>query len=180
MRFVSTGLDGAFVVEIERKEDDRGFFARTWCRTEFAAMGLDVRVVQCNVSWNRRTGTLRGMHWQAAPHAEAKLVRVTAGAVWDVIVDLRMGSPTYLRHFGVELAVKGRRALFVPAGFAHGFQVLCDDTEVLYQMSEFYVPDSQRGARWDDPAFGIEWPLRPPILNERDASFPDLRLEETG
>lgn len=180
MKFVPAGLDGAFVVELERREDERGFFARSWCQREFEEMGLDSRLVQCNLSWNRRRGTLRGLHWQAAPHAEAKLVRVTGGAIWDVIVDLRRGSPSYLRHVGVELDGRSRRALYVPAGFAHGFQTLSDDAEVFYQMSEFYVLESQRGARWNDPAFGIEWPVGPPIINDRDASYPDFRAGGEG
>jgi dTDP-4-dehydrorhamnose 3,5-epimerase len=172
--FTPTALSGAVVVELDRREDERGFFARSFCRREFEAQGLDPCVAQCNVSFNRRRATLRGLHWQAAPHGEVKLVRVTRGALWDVIVDLRAGSPTFTRWFGVELTADNRRALYIPAGFAHGFQTLVEDVEVFYQMSAFYVPDAQRGARWDDPAFGIEWPLRPPFLSDRDASYPDF------
>jgi dTDP-4-dehydrorhamnose 3,5-epimerase len=172
--FESTTLPGAMVVGIERREDERGFFARSFCQREFEAQGLETQVAQCNVSFNRRRGTLRGLHWQAAPHGEAKLVRVTRGALWDVIVDLRPDSPTYCRWFGVELSADNRRALYIPPGFAHGFQTLVDDVEVFYQMSTFYVPGAQRGARWDDPAFGIDWPIRPPFLNERDAACPDF------
>jgi dTDP-4-dehydrorhamnose 3,5-epimerase len=162
------------VLDLERREDERGFFARSFCQHEFAAHGLDVSVAQCNVSFNRRRGTLRGMHWQVEPHGEAKLVRVTRGALWDVIVDLRPGSATYCRGFGVELTADNRRGLYIPVGFAHGFQTLSDDVEVFYQMSAFYVADAQRGVRWDDPAFGIEWPIRPPFLSERDATYPDF------
>lgn len=174
MKFVPTPLPGAMVLDLERREDERGFFARSFCQHEFAAHGLDTAVAQCNVSFNRRRGTLRGMHWQVEPHGEAKLVRVTRGALWDVIVDLRPGSAAYCRWFGVELTAENHRALYIPAGFAHGFQTLTDDVEVFYQMSAFYVPEAQRGVRWDDPAFGIEWPIRPPFLSERDAAYPDF------
>jgi len=172
--FGSATLPGACVVDLERREDERGFFARSFCQHEFEAHGLDPCVAQCNVSFNRRRGTLRGLHWQAAPHGEAKLVRVTRGALWDVIVDLRPESETYTRWFGVELTAENRRALYIPQGFAHGFQTLQDDVEVFYQMSAFYVPESQRGLRWDDPAFGIKWPITPPHLSERDATYPDF------
>ena len=178
MIFGSTPLPGAAVVDLERREDERGFFARSFCQREFEALGLDTTVAQCNVSFNRRRGTLRGMHWQAAPHGEAKLVRVTRGALWDVIVDLRPESATYCRWFGVELSAENHRALYIPRGFAHGFQTLVDDVEVFYQMSTSYVPDAQRGVRWDDPAFGIEWPILPPFLSERDATYPDYRPGE--
>jgi len=176
--FGSTPLPGAAVVDLERREDERGFFARSFCQREFEAQGLETTVAQCNVSFNRRRGTLRGMHWQAAPHGEAKLVRVTRGALWDVIVDLRPESATYCRWFGVELTAENHRALYIPRGFAHGFQTLVDDVEVFYQMSTSYVPDAQRGVRWDDPAFGIEWPILPPFLSERDATYPDYRPGE--
>ena len=172
MNFVSTTLAGAVIVELERREDERGFFARSFCQREFAEQGLDPCVAQCNVSFNRRRGTLRGLHWQAPPHAEAKLVRATRGALWDVIVDLRPDSATYCEWFGVELTAENRRALYVPPGFAHGFQTLVDDVEVFYQMSAFYAADAQQGARWDDPEFGIEWPIRPPFLSPRDATYP--------
>ncbi|HXW97160.1 MAG TPA: dTDP-4-dehydrorhamnose 3,5-epimerase [Gemmatimonadales bacterium] len=178
MIFGSTPLPGAAVVDLERREDERGFFARSFCQREFEAQGLETTVAQCNVSFNRRRGTLRGMHWQAAPHGEAKLVRVTRGALWDVIVDLRPESATYCRWFGVELSAENHRALYIPRGFAHGFQTLVDDVEVFYQMSTSYVPDAQRGVRWDDPAFGIEWPILPPFLSERDATYPDYRPGE--
>lgn len=174
MKFTETPLAGAFVIEIERIEDDRGFFGRSFCQNEFNAHGLAPVVAQCNVSWNRRRGTLRGLHYQAVPHEEAKLVRCTRGAVWDVIVDLRPVSPTYLRWHAVELSADSRTALYVPAGFAHGFQTLADDSEVLYQMSESYYADLARGLRWNDPALDIEWPLGSPILSERDRSYPLL------
>ncbi|HXG47284.1 MAG TPA: dTDP-4-dehydrorhamnose 3,5-epimerase [Methylomirabilota bacterium] len=174
MIFTPTPLAGAFVLDLERREDERGFFARTFCAEEFRAHGLNPRVAQCSVSFNRRRGTLRGLHWQAPPHAEAKLVRCVQGAIYDVIVDLRPGSPTFRRHFALELAAATGRALYVPEGFAHGFQTLAEDTAVFYQMSEFYHPESGRGARWNDPAFGIDWPLANPIVNERDRAYPDF------
>jgi dTDP-4-dehydrorhamnose 3,5-epimerase len=175
MEFVALPLAGAFAINLEPVGDDRGWFARTWCEREFADHGLSTRFVQANVSFNRRTGTLRGLHWQEAPHAEAKLVRVTAGAIWDVMVDLRPGSPTYLRHAGLRLDTGSGRMAYVPEGFAHGFITLSDDTEVAYQMSEFYAPGAARGARWDDPAFGIEWPLEPAMISPKDRTWPPFR-----
>jgi dTDP-4-dehydrorhamnose 3,5-epimerase len=172
--FLPTTLPGAFVVEIERREDDRGFFARTWCQREFAEMGLNAEVAQCNVSYNRQRGTLRGMHWQAAPHAEAKLIRCTRGAIWDAIIDLRPDSPAYAAHFAIELTAESSRALYVPEGMAHGFVTLEDDSEVSYQMSQFYEPTAARGLRWNDPAFGICWPISDPILHPRDAAYPSF------
>ena len=174
MKFAETSLAGAYVLDVERISDERGFFARSFCRNELESHGLDPNVVQCNVSFNRKAGTLRGMHFQVAPHEEAKLVRCTMGAVHDVIVDLRPGSPTFRRSYAVELSAQNRRALFVPKGFAHGFQTLSDDTEVLYQMSVFHHPESARGLRFDDPALGIAWPLPPSIMSERDRSYPLL------
>ena len=174
MKFVPTPLEGAFVVEPELIEDERGFFARSFCRDEFRARGLDPAVVQCNISFNSKRGTLRGLHYQAKPHEEAKLVRCTQGVIWDVIVDLRESSATRYRWFAVELNSNNRRALYVPAGFAHGFQTLADDSEVLYQMSEFYHPESARGLRWDDPVIGISWPSADPVLSPRDRSYPLL------
>jgi len=165
-------IPGAFLLEPERVEDRRGFFARTYCRRELEARGLDPTVVQTNISVNRERGTVRGMHWQAKPHEEIKLVRCTRGAIFDVILDLRPGSPTYKRHLGVRLDENNRMALYVPAGVAHGFQSLEDDAEVFYQMSEFYHPESARGARWDDPAFDVEWPLPISMISERDLSHP--------
>jgi dTDP-4-dehydrorhamnose 3,5-epimerase len=175
--FAPTSLEGAVVVDLERRHDDRGFFARTFCQSEFETQRLDPCVSQCNVSFNQHRGTLRGMHWQAAPDGESKLVRVTRGAVWDVIIDLRPDSPTFAEWFGVELTAENRRALYVPPGVAHGFQTLVADTEVFYQMSAGYAPGAQRGVRWDDPAFRVDWPIRPPFVSERDASYPDVDLE---
>lgn len=172
MKFHPTPLEGACIIELDRLEDERGFFARSFCEREFAAHGLNPRVVQGNVSYNRLKGMLRGLHYQAEPHPEAKSVRCTRGAIWDVIVDLRPGSATFKRWHGVELSADNRRALYVPEGFAHGFQTLSDDSEVLYLMSEFYRPEAARGVRWDDPAFGITWPIADPLLSERDRGLP--------
>ncbi len=179
MIFTPTSIEGAHVVEQERMEDERGFFARTFCGEEFASLGLDARVAQSNTSYNARAGTLRGMHYQADPHGEAKLVRCTRGAIFDVAVDLRRDSPTHARWFGVELTEENGSAFFVPAGCAHGFQTLADATEVLYLMSTPYVAGSGRGVRWDDPAFGIVWPDPPAhgrTMSERDATYPDYRV----
>jgi dTDP-4-dehydrorhamnose 3,5-epimerase len=173
MRFTRTTITGAFLVDLEPITDERGFFARSFCRHEFAAHGLNPELAQCNVSLNRRRGTLRGMHWQAAPHEEAKLVRCIRGMLHDVIVDLRAGSPTYGRHTAVLLSAENRRMLYVPEGCAHGFLTLEDDTEVLYQMSAFYAPESARGVRFDDPAFGIRWPAEVMVISERDRGYPD-------
>lgn len=172
MKFVPIHLSGAYVVEMTPLRDDRGFFARTFCRQEFAERGLNPNVAQCNASFNRKRGTLRGMHFQAEPHAEAKVVRCTQGAAWDVIVDLRAGSPTYRKWFGIELSAGTRNALYIPEGFAHGFQTLTDDAEILYMMSESYYPESARGVRWDDPAFRIDWPIANPTMSERDRAYP--------
>lgn len=173
MRFDPTPLPGAFVIEMERHQDERGFFARTYCASEFREQGLHTEWPQCNTSYNLRAGTLRGMHWQAAPHAEVKLVRCTAGAVFDVIVDLRPDSPTHLHPFGVELTADNRKQLYIPKGFAHGFITLTDDTEVFYHMGSSYVPGSAQGARYDDPAFNIEWPRPIAVISERDQNYPD-------
>jgi dTDP-4-dehydrorhamnose 3,5-epimerase len=170
-----TTIPGAFLLEPEPRADARGFFARTWCRREFEAMGLETRLSQCSLSYNHRAGTLRGMHFQAAPHGEVKVVRCTAGAVFDVVLDLRTDSPAYLHWFGTELSAENRLSLYVPEGLAHGFQTLADGAEVFYQISEEYLPDLARGVRWDDPAFGIRWPLPDPILSPRDRSYPDFR-----
>jgi len=175
--FRETTVAGVVVVDLERHEDNRGFFARTWCQREFAEHGLDARLVQCSLSWNRRRGTLRGLHYQAPPHAEAKLIRCTRGALWDVALDLRRQSPTFGRHLGVELTGGNRTMLYIPEGVAHGFQTLEDDTEVFYQMSEFYAPEAAQGVRFDDPAFGIRWPIPDPIMLERDRAYPDFVLE---
>ena len=174
MIFTPLALSGAMIVDLERFEDTRGFFARAWCEREFASAGLNPRLVQASISQNRRRGTLRGMHYQIAPYEEDKLVRCIQGAVWDVIIDLRPQSATYLQHRGVELSAARGRALYVPRGFAHGFQSLVDDAQVFYQMSEVYMPAAARGIRWDDPRFAIDWPERPPILHPRDAAYPDF------
>jgi len=174
MVFTATGLAGAFVVDVEPHADERGFFARTWCRREFEAHGLNPLLVQCSVSVNRRKGTLRGLHYQEAPYSEAKLIRCTSGAIYDVIVDLRPRSATRRQTFGSVLSAANHRALYVPEGFAHGFVTLADDSEVLYQMSEFFHPDASRGVRWNDPAFGIEWPETPLVMSDRDATYPDF------
>jgi len=171
--FTPLAVNGAFLVAPELRTDFRGAFARTWCRDEFAAHGLNPALAQCSISQTHRRGTIRGMHYQAAPHAEAKLVRCLRGAIHDVIVDLRPGSSSYLHHAAVELTDRNRQALYVPEGVAHGFQALADDTEVLYQISTPFVPEAAAGVRWDDPLFGIEWPVLPPILLERDAGYPD-------
>ena len=177
MRLEPTPLGGAFLVEQERMADERGYFARTFDAEIFAAAGLDGRVSQSSTSFNVRAGTLRGMHFQADPHGEDKLVRCQRGALFDVIVDLRADSATRGRWFGVELTPDNGRSLFIPKGFAHGFQTLADDTEVHYQMTTPYVPGAGDGVRWDDPAFGIDWPPAPPegrIISDRDAAYPDF------
>ncbi len=178
MKLVPTPLPGAYVVELEPIGDERGWFARTFDATAFEALGIDARVSQCNASFNERAGTLRGMHYQAAPHGEAKLVRCTSGAIYDVIVDLRADSAAYRRWFAIELRAGGTASLFAPAGVAHGFQTLEDASEVHYQMSHHYVPEAASGVRWDDPAFGIDWPeprRASRVISERDASYPDFR-----
>ena len=176
MIFHETALPGVFIIKPELREDHRGFFARTWCEREFVQHGLNPRLVQCSVSFNRRRGTLRGLHYQAAPHAEAKLIRCTRGAIWDVALDARPDSPTFRQHVGVTLSAENRHALYIPEGLAHGFQTLVDDTEVLYQMSEVYAPEAGRGIRFDDPAFGIPWPLPDPILLDRDRAYADFEV----
>ena len=171
MIFTETKLKGAFIIEIEPREDDRGFFARSWCMDEFEAHGLNSRLVQCNISFNKTRGTLRGMHYQSAPFAEAKLVRCTMGAIQDVIIDLRPASPTFKQWVSVELTAENRCALYIPEDFAHGFLTLEDNSEVFYQMSEFYHPEYARGVKWNDPAFGVIWTNINPIVSERDSSF---------
>jgi dTDP-4-dehydrorhamnose 3,5-epimerase len=178
--FTETPLRGAFVIEPEPHEDARGLFARTWCRRELEARGLETRIAQCSASFNKRKVTLRGMHYQVPPAAETKIVRCTRGSLYDVIIDLRPDSPTFTRHFAVVLAADNRKMVYVPVGFAHGFQTLEDATEVFYQISEFYAPEHARGVRWNDPIFGISWPDDERILVERDASYPDFRAAEVG
>ena len=175
MIFRETPLRGAFVIDVELHLDERGFFGRTYCEQEFAAQGLSVRWVQCNLSGNVHAGTLRGMHYQASPHAEAKLVRCSAGRLYDVIIDLRVGSPSYLHHFGIELSARNHTMLYIPEGLAHGFQVLEDHSEVFYQMSALYKPECARGVRWNDPLFGIRWPIEVSNVSERDQSYPDFQ-----
>jgi dTDP-4-dehydrorhamnose 3,5-epimerase len=174
MKFVVTALKGAYIIEPQQLCDDRGFFARTWCKKEFLAQGLNPELVQCNISFNRKKGTLRGMHHQVAPHQEAKLVRCTAGAIYDAIVDLRPHSPTFKSWVGVELSAENRNMLYVPEGFGHGFLTLMDDTEVFYQMSEYYAPECGRGFRWNDPSFNINWPEKITSISERDKNYPDF------
>jgi dTDP-4-dehydrorhamnose 3,5-epimerase len=175
MIFVETRLAGVFEIHIEPKSDERGFFARTWCQQEFQAKGLDARLTQCNLSQNARKGTLRGMHFQSNPHAETKLVRCSKGAIYDVALDLRPESKTYRQWVGVNLTADKRNALYIPKGCAHGFLSLEDDTEVFYQMSDLYHPDSARGVRWNDPAFGILWPAKIEMISARDANYPDFK-----
>lgn len=174
MKLTELTLPGAFVIDIEPQQDERGFFARTWCIEELAAAGIDPTVVQSSISHNARAGTLRGMHFQRAPHAENKFVRCTKGEIWDAIVDLRTESPARGRWVGVALSEDNRRSLFVPKGLAHGFVTLRDDTEVFYQISQFYMPGSSAGFRWDDAVVGIDWPRRPAVISERDATLPLL------
>jgi dTDP-4-dehydrorhamnose 3,5-epimerase len=175
MIFAATRLHGAWLVDVEPKADERGYFARTWCREEFAARGLDIEVAQESLSFNRRRGTLRGLHFQRPPHDETKLVRCTRGAIFDVIVDLRCHSPTYLRWQGFELTADNRRALYIPKGCAHGFQTLSDDVEVTYRISAFFAPEAAGGYRHDDAAFGIVWPLPVTVISERDLGWPAFR-----
>ena len=175
MKFVETEVAGAYLIEPEPHQDERGFFARTWDRDEFAARGLATEIVQCSISRSTRAGTLRGMHFQLSPHEEVKLVRCTSGAIFDVIVDLRRDSASYLRWIGVELAAENARALYIPKGCAHGFQTLTDGAEVFYMMSDPYVPQAAAGVRWDDPAFGIDWPeAAERTINARDTTWPDF------
>jgi dTDP-4-dehydrorhamnose 3,5-epimerase len=174
VRFQESPLAGAYTIEMDRLEDERGFFARSYCAKEFAARGLAAAMPQSSVSFNARRGTLRGLHYQAEPHAEDKLVRCTAGAIYDVIVDLRADSPTARRWFGVELSAANHRSLFVPKGMAHGFLTLRDDSEVLYMISVSYAAGFERGVRWNDPAIGISWPTAPSLVSARDAAYPLL------
>jgi dTDP-4-dehydrorhamnose 3,5-epimerase len=168
MIFIETKLEGAFIIEPERLEDERGFFARSFCRKEFEDHGLNPNVVQCSISFNKRRGTLRGLHYQAKPYEEAKVIRCTRGAIYDVIVDVRAESLTFKQWLGVELSAENRKMLYIPEGFAHGFQTLADNTELFYQMAEFYRPESTSGVRWDDPAFGIIWPIEEVLISSRD------------
>jgi dTDP-4-dehydrorhamnose 3,5-epimerase len=173
--FSETPLGGAFVIAPERLEDSRGFFARTWCEREMEEHGIESQLVQCSVSFNKVRGTLRGMHLQTAPHEETKIVRCTKGAIFDVIVDLRHESPTFKRHFEVTLSEDNYKMLYVPKGLAHGFLTLEDNTEVFYQMSEFYSSEHARGVRWNDPSFKINWPFSPSVMSDQDRNYDDFR-----
>ena len=171
MIFTESPLRGAHLIDMTRMEDERGFFARAFCADEFAAHGLAAHMSQCSVSFNAQAGTLRGLHFQVSPHDEEKLVRCTAGAIFDVIVDIRGDSPTHRHWFGAELTAANRRALYVPKGFAHGFITLADDTEVFYMISVPYVAGSAKGLRWNDPMLGIRWPMEPTVISGRDAQY---------
>jgi len=178
MIIVETKLKGAFLIELERLEDERGFFARAWCRREFEEYGLNPNLVQFSISFNRKKGTLRGMHYQAPPFEEDKLIRCTMGAIYDVIIDLRSGSETFMKWFAAELSAENRKMIYVPKGFAHGFQTLIDNTEVFYQTSEFHVPEAASGVRWNDPKFNIIWPINNPTMSLRDKNFEDFAQED--
>ena len=176
MKFIETELKEAFIIDPEILEDERGFFARTFCRREFEQHGLNPHFVQCSISFNRKKGTLRGMHYQASPFEEIKIVRCTMGAIYDVIIDLRSDSETFMCWIAVELTAENRKMICIPEGFAHGFQTLENDTEVFYQMSEFYAPEYARGVRWNDPKFNIKWPDDIRIISEKDKNFKDYDL----
>lgn len=180
MQFTDVGLDGAYLIELEPIADARGFFARAFCANEFREVGLDPAVAQCNISTNHRKGTLRGMHYQRPPATENKLVRCTRGAIWDAIIDMRPDSPTFGRSYGVELSADNRKALYVPEMFAHGYLTLTDDAEIHYMVTEFYSPGNEAGLRYDDPAFGIEWPIAAEVISEKDAAWPLWETREGG
>ncbi len=180
MQFTETKLKDAFIIDLEPRQDRRGLFARTFCAKEFEAHGLKPVVAQCNLSFNHKKGTLRGMHYQIPPAAETKLIRCTQGAIYDVIVDMRPESPTYLQHIGVELTAENRRALYVPEMFAHGYQALSDGAEVIYQVGEFYTPGYERGMRYNDPVLKIDWPLPVSEISEKDAAWPLLETISIG
>lgn len=174
MIFNKTKLDGAYIIEMEPIGDHRGFFARAWCTKEFQVHNLITQFVQANLTYSPKRGTVRGLHYQIAPHQEVKLVRCTRGATYDVIVDLRPDSPTYKQWLAVELTADNHKMIYIPAGFAHGYQILMDNTEVFYQVGQFYAPEYERGARWNDSAFGIDWPITNPlILSDKDKNWPD-------
>ena len=180
MLFSETELKGAHIIEVEKIEDNRGFFARAWCQRELEEHVLTARILQANISFNKKKGTLRGMHYQIAPYEESKFVRCTSGAIYDVVIDLRPDSPTFRRWMGVELTAENYKMLYVPENFAHGFQTLEDDTEVTYQVSQFYTPGSERGIHWDDPAFSIDWPIEVQIISDKDKSWPDFVYDQRG
>jgi len=174
MKFTETPLPGAFVINLEKRGDDRGFFARFFCEREFQARGLNSRIVQINNSFSRSRGTLRGLHYQLAPRAEDKIFRCLRGAIFDAILDLRPDSPTFRKSFAVELTAENRTMLYIPKGFAHGFMTLADDTETLYLVTEYYSPEHERGIRYNDPQFGIHWPLAPAVISDKDRNLPDF------
>ncbi|MGV7223240.1 MAG: dTDP-4-dehydrorhamnose 3,5-epimerase [Nitrospinales bacterium] len=176
MIFTETKLKGAYIIEIEKLKDHRGFFARSWCQNEFGTKGLVSHVVQTNISSNKKKGTLRGMHYQLSPYEETKLIRCTRGAIYDVLIDLRPASPTYTQWVGIELTAENYKMLYVPENFAHGFQSLEDDTEVTYQVSQFYTPGSESGIRCDDPLFRIDWPIKVQVISDKDKNWPDYTL----
>ena len=175
MIFNETKLKDAFIIDLEKHQDDRGFFARAYCEKEFRDHGIESAVVQANVSYNKYKHTMRGMHYQTEPYGEAKLVRCTKGAIYDVIIDVRKKSPTYKEWIGVELSEDNYRMLYVPEGFAHGFITLHDETEITYQVSEFYTPGAEKGIRWDDPEFDIDWPAEPAVISGKDENWPDYK-----
>ena len=177
MLFTKTRIEGVFIIDLIQLEDSRGFFGRSWCQNEFTEHGLNPRLVQCNISYNKLRGTIRGIHYQAYPHEEAKLVRCTMGAIYDVALDLRKKSPTFKTWIALELTAENHRALYIPEGCAHGFQSLTNNAEVLYQMSEFYFPEASTGVRWNDLAFNIEWPLDVTTISEKDNAYPDWGIE---
>lgn len=172
MIFKETEFQGVYLIELEKNSDERGFFARSFCKKEFQRYGIDFNIAQSNISFNKNKGILRGMHYQIPPHEEAKLVSCTKGAIYDVIIDLRLDSPTYCKWIAIELSAQNYVSFYIPKGFAHGFQALSDDTVVLYQMSEFYHPESARGIRWDDPLFSIEWPSNNQVISAKDKTYP--------
>jgi dTDP-4-dehydrorhamnose 3,5-epimerase len=174
MIFTETPIAGAFLIDLEPRGDERGFFARFFCEREFGAHGLSTHFVQANNSLSARRGTLRGMHYQLAPKAETKVVRCLRGALFDIVLDLRKGSPTFGKSFGAELSADNRRMMYVPKGFGHGFVTLTDDTEALYLVDEFYSPEHERGVRWDDPKFGIQWPVAPVVMSDKDRAYRDF------
>lgn len=174
MKFVPAPLKGCYIIHLEPVEDHRGFFSRSFCQEEFRGQGLETNFVQCNLTWNREIGTLRGMHYQLPPHGEVKVIRCTRGSIYDVMVDLREDSSTYCGWFGVTLTASDTQLLYIPTGFAHGYQALEPDTEVFYMVSNSYSPDHERGVRWNDSAFNIAWPLTDPILSEKDKGHPDF------
>ena len=177
MIFTETGLQGVYIVDLELHKDERGFFGRTWCQKEFKERGLNPNLVQCNISYNAKRGTLRGMHYQAAPYQEAKLVRCISGKIYDAVIDLRPDSITFKKWLAFILAGNSYRAIYIPEGFAHGFQTLKDNTEVFYQMSEFFHPEAARGVRWNDPEFHIEWPIETIIISEKDKNYPNWNIK---